>query len=109
MDWQTLLTQNRDLIAEIQQGGGPKATDRQHAKQRLTARERINHLIDDGTQLKELGEWAAWEMYSEWGGAAAAGVICGVAQVSNRTVMLIANDATIKAGAFFPMTAKKIL
>ncbi len=109
MDWQTLLESTRTLVADIVQGGGVKAIQRQHAKQRLTARERIDRLIDPGTTLLEIGLWSAWDMYSEWGGAPAAGVVCGIAQVSDRAVMVIANDATIKAGAFFPMTAKKVL
>src|SRR5690349_22609915 len=95
--------------AHIRQGGGPKAIDRQHAKGRLTARERISRLLDPGTELFELGLWAAWGMYAEWGGAPSAGVVTGIGTVSGRRVMVIANDATVKAGAFFPMTAKKVL
>src|SRR5207253_657571 len=76
---------------------------------RLTARERIDGLIDPGVGFFELGVWAAWGMYREWGGAPAAGVVTGIGTVSGRRVMLIANDATVKAGAFFPMTCKKVL
>ncbi len=90
-------------------GGGQKAIERQHSKGRLTARERIESLIDPGTDFLEVGLWAAWQMYEEWGGAASAGVVCGVGIVSQRLTMIIANDATIKAGAFFPMTVKKVL
>src|SRR5205085_10374837 len=90
-------------------GGGAKAIERQHAKGRLTARERIARLLDPGTELFELGLWAAWQMYAEWGGAPSAGVVTGVGMVAGRRVMVIANDATVKAGAFFPMTAKKVL
>jgi acetyl-CoA carboxylase carboxyltransferase component len=90
-------------------GGGVKAAERQHAKGRLTARERIAHLIDPHTSFSELGLWAAWGMYQDWGGAPAAGVVTGVGTVSGRRVMVIANDATVKAGAFFPMTCKKVL
>jgi 3-methylcrotonyl-CoA carboxylase beta subunit len=93
----------------IQAGGGAAAIDRQHAKGRLTARERLAWLIDPGTQLFELGLWAAWAMYQDWGGAPSAGVVTGIGHVAGRQVMLIANDATVKAGAFFPMTAKKVL
>jgi acetyl-CoA carboxylase carboxyltransferase component len=93
----------------IRQGGGPKAAERQHAKGRLTARERIARLLDPDTALFELGLWAAWGMYADWGGAPSAGVVTGVGTVSGRRVMLIANDATVKAGAFFPMTCKKVL
>src|SRR5438067_3386746 len=95
--------------AKIRQGGGPKATDRQHEKGRMTARERIAKLLDPGEPLFELGLWSAWGMYSEWGGAPSAGVVTGVGTVSGRRVMVIANDATVKAGAFFPMTCKKVL
>ncbi len=93
----------------IRQGGGPKALARQHEKGRLTARERIDTLIDPGSTFFELGMWAAWNMYREWGGAPAAGVVTGIGTVSGRRVMVIANDATVKAGAFFPMTCKKVL
>jgi 3-methylcrotonyl-CoA carboxylase beta subunit len=90
-------------------GGGPRAAARQHEKGRLTARERIARLLDEGSDFFELGLWAAWEMYAEWGGAPSAGVVTGIGSVSGRHVMIIANDATVKAGAFFPMTCKKVL
>jgi acetyl-CoA carboxylase carboxyltransferase component len=93
----------------LMEGGGPKAIARQHAKGRLTARERIARLIDPHTSFFELGLWAAWGMYQEWGGAPSAGVVTGIGTVAGRRVMLIANDATVKAGAFFPMTCKKVL
>jgi acetyl-CoA carboxylase carboxyltransferase component len=94
---------------QIRAGGGQRAIERQHAKGRLTARERIDRLLDPGTSFFELGLWAAWGMYREWGGAPAAGVVTGIGRVCGRLVMLIANDATVKAGAFFPMTCKKVL
>lgn len=103
------LTELRDQEARIKLGGGQAAIKRQHEKGRLTARERIARLIDPGTELFELGLWAAWDMYREWGGAPSAGVVTGVGRVAGRRVMIIANDATVKAGAFFPMTAKKVL
>lgn len=93
----------------IRQGGGAKAIERQHAKDRLTARERIDKLVDAGSVFQELGLWAAYEMYKEHGGAPAAGVVTGVGSVQGRLHMIIANDATVKAGAFFPMTCKKII
>src|SRR5262245_16131675 len=95
--------------ADIRAGGGKQAIDRQHAKNRLTARERIERLLDPQTSLLELGLWAAWNMYQDWGGAPSAGVVTGIGVVSGRQVMVIANDATVKAGAFFPMTCKKVL
>jgi len=95
--------------AELALGGGPKAIERQHAKGRLTARERIDQLIDPETSFFEIGIWAAWQMYTDWGGAPGAGVVCGIGQVAGRRHMIIANDATVKAGAFFPATVKKVL
>jgi len=93
---------------KICEGGGAKAIDSQHSKGRLTARERIALLADPGSFF-ELGIYAAHGMYEEWGGAPAAGVITGLARVHTRLVMLIVNDATVKAGAFFPMTSKKVI
>ena len=104
-----LITEIKHQEEQIRQGGGAKAIDSQHKKGRLTARERIARLIDPETQFFELGLYAAWEMYEEWGGAPSAGTITGLSRVSGRLVMIIANDATVKAGAFFPMTAKKVI
>src|SRR4051812_21756141 len=99
-----LLDEIRTQEARIRQGGGAKAIDRQHAKNRLTARERIARLIDAPDAFFELGLWAAWNLYADWGGAPSAGVVTGIGTVAGRQAMLIANDATVKAGAFFPMT-----
>ena len=104
-----LLTEIKNEEEQILQGGGPKAIEAQHKKGRLTARERIGKLIDPHSQFFELGLYAAFEMYEEWGGAPCAGTITGLAKVCGRTFMIIANDATVKAGAFFPMTAKKVI
>jgi len=109
----------------IRAGGGKGAVARQHEKGRLTARERIELLVDGGekdaaklsgvlpsggaARFMELGMWAAWGMYGEQGGAPAAGVVTGIGEVSGTRCMIIANDATVKAGAFFPMTCKKII
>jgi 3-methylcrotonyl-CoA carboxylase beta subunit len=93
----------------IRQGGGAKAIDRQHEKGRLTARERTARLLDPETAPLEIGLWAGYEMYDAWGGAPAAGVVTVIGQVCGRRHMIIANDATVKAGAFFPATAKKVL
>jgi acetyl-CoA carboxylase carboxyltransferase component len=95
--------------AKLRLGGGPTAIERQHEKGRLTARERVERLIDEGTAFTEFALWAAYGMYGEYGGAPAAGVVTGVGTVSGRQAMIIANDATVKAGAFFPMTCKKII
>src|SRR5262245_56137283 len=104
-----VLADLRRQEAQIREGGGAAASKRQHDKNRLTARERIARLSDPGTELFELGLWAAWNMYADWGGAPSAGVVTGIATVAGRRVMMIANDATVKAGAFFPMTVKKVL
>jgi len=104
-----LLTAIKNEEEKIREGGGAKAIEAQHKKSRLTARERIAALIDPGTHFFELGIYAAHEMYEEWGGAPAAGTITGLGRVAGRMFMIIANDATVKAGAFFPMTAKKVI
>ena len=127
-----LMEEMRGQEEGIRAGGGVKAVEAQHAKGRLTARERIGLLVDgaDGgshisearcgapgllrrilpdSGFLELGVWAAFGMYEEWGGAPGAGVVCGLGRVSGRLCMIVANDATVKAGAFFPMTAKKVL
>jgi 3-methylcrotonyl-CoA carboxylase beta subunit len=103
-----MVSQVRNEEEQIREGGGQKATENQHSKGRLTARERINLLVDHGTFF-ELGSFAAHGMYEEWGGAPAAGVITGLGRIHTRLVMIIANDATVKAGAFFPMTSKKVI
>jgi acetyl-CoA carboxylase carboxyltransferase component len=103
-----LVAQVRNEEEEIREGGGAKAIESQHAKSRLTARERIDLLADPGSFF-ELGLYAAHKMYEDWGGAPAAGVVTGLARIESRMVMLIVNDATVKAGAFFPMTTKKVI
>jgi 3-methylcrotonyl-CoA carboxylase beta subunit len=105
-DLVTIMAREQEKIRE---GGGAKAIESQHSKGRLTARERIALLIDPGTDLLELGSYAAHGMYEEWGGAPGAGVVTGLARVQGRLFMVIVNDATVKAGAFFPMTAKKVI
>jgi 3-methylcrotonyl-CoA carboxylase beta subunit len=94
---------------KIELGGGPSGIERQHRHGRLTARERIARLVDPGSDLFEVGLFAAWNMYREYGGAPSAGVVTVVGMVDGRISMIIANDATVKAGAFFPMTCKKII
>ncbi|WP_179584941.1 acyl-CoA carboxylase subunit beta [Tunturiibacter gelidoferens] len=106
---QVLMAALRVSEDEIRLGGGAKAAEAQRAKGRLTVRERLALLLDEGSEFLELGLWAAYEMYGEYGGAPAAGVVTGLGRVSGRLCMIVANDATVKAGAFFPMTAKKVL
>ena len=105
-----------DLVAsihneeeEIRQGGGANAIEAQHKKGRLTARERLALLLDSGSEFFEIGAYTAFGMYEEWGGAPAAGVVTGLGRIHSRLVMLVVNDATVKAGAFFPMTSKKVI
>ena len=107
-----LRTDTEQLLTEaevIRHGGGEKGVDRQHRNGRLTARERIDLLVDPGSHLFECGLFAAWNMYLEYGGAPGASVVTTIAPVGGRLSMIVANDATVKAGAFFPMTCKKII
>src|SRR5262245_40592132 len=107
-----LRARTAEVLAEedrLRLGGGPEAIDRQHARKRKTARERIATLLDPGSPTLELGLWAAYQLYEEWGGAPGAGVVTAIGSVHDRRVMVVANDATVKAGACFPMTIKKIL
>lgn len=93
----------------IKKGGGSKRIDKEHKKGKMTARERIDFLLDEDSGFDEIGLWAAYEMYEEEGGCPSAGVVTGIGKVNGRSCMIVANDATVKAGAWFPMTAKKNL
>ncbi|MEL7238920.1 MAG: carboxyl transferase domain-containing protein, partial [Planctomycetota bacterium] len=95
--------------AQLREGGGEAGRTRQKKLGRLTARERIDHLRDKNTPWLETNLWAAWQMYPEAGNVAAAGLVTGIGYVHGRQVLIAANDATVKAGAFFPATAKKVL
>lgn len=113
-DLRALTEEILQTEATIRQGGGRAAIERQHEKGRLTARERVDLLLDapaDGSpdRFMELGLWAGHGMYAEYGGAPGAGVVTGIGPVAGAPCMIIANDATVKAGAFFPMTCKKII
>ncbi len=94
---------------DIKLGGGVIAIEKQHSKKRLTARERIDVLIDKESMFFELGLYAAWNMYKEYGSPPASGTIIGVGKINNNDCMIIANDATVKAGAYFEVTLKKTL
>ncbi|MEP7217861.1 MAG: carboxyl transferase domain-containing protein [Bacteroidota bacterium] len=102
-----LLGSIEEIAAGTRAGGGAKAVERLHAKGKLTARERIDLLIDPGTYFLEIGLLTAHGFYKEQGGAPSAGVVAGVGIVEGRECMIVANDATVKAGAWFPLTAKK--
>jgi len=96
-------------LNNIYLGGGQKQIDKLHSKGKLTARERVQFLVDDMDQFIEIGAYAGYEMYEEYGGCPAAGVIVGIGYVSERQCIIVANDATVKAGAWFPITGKKNL
>jgi len=102
---QILETKNQ----QVKLGGGLSRIKKEHEKGKLTARERIDYLIDDESEFLEVGAFAADGMYEEEGGCPSAGVVTGIGYVKNRMCMIVANDATVKAGAWFPMTAKKNL
>src|SRR6201997_2673607 len=95
--------------ALLRQGGGKAGLERQRKLGRLPARERIGQLLDKDAQFFEIGLWAAYKMYQEWGNIVAAGTVAGIGNVAGVPCMIIANDATVKAGAFFPATVKKLL
>ncbi len=103
------LSAMRRKLEKIHLGGGEKKLAKQKAKGKMTARERVEYLKDDDSQFLELGAFAAYKMYEEVGGAAAAGIVAGLAHIAGRLCMIVANDASVKAGAWFPMTAKKNL
>jgi len=95
--------------ATLREGGGKAGQERQHKMGRLLARERIAQLLDKDSPFFEMGLWAAHKMYEQWGKIPAAGAVAGIGNVSGVPCMIIANDATVKAGAFFPATAKKLI
>ena len=95
--------------AEFAGGGGESAARRHTSLGKMLVRDRLRALLDPGTALVEIGVWAGWRMYDEWGGAPSAGCVAGVGTVSGRRCVVVANDATVKAGAWFPITCKKIL
>ncbi|SDA95320.1 Acetyl-CoA carboxylase, carboxyltransferase component [Algoriphagus alkaliphilus] len=104
-----LLEKLATKTVQVQLGGGQKRIDSEHQKGKLTARERIDYLIDTGSEFLEIGTFAADGMYEEEGGCPSAGVVTGIGFVNGRMCVIVANDATVKAGAWFPMTAKKNL
>ncbi|MDP9764333.1 acyl-CoA carboxylase subunit beta [Deinococcus enclensis] len=107
--WAAELARLRADQQTVRAGGGPKAQQRQHEKNRLTARERIRQLIDDQTPFDELMTFAGYGMYEDVGGCPSGGTVTGIGTIQGRPWMIIANDATVKAGAFFPITAKKVI
>jgi acetyl-CoA carboxylase carboxyltransferase component len=104
-----MLQLSRARGEAVVRGGGSQAIEKLHAKGKLTARERIERLIDPGSEFLEIGLFAAYDMYQEFGGAPSAGVVFGIGLIHGRESVIVANDATVKAGAWFPMTCKKNL
>ena len=107
--YKMLISEVNNRLEKIYQGGGVKKIAKQHEKGKLTARERIDHLIDKNSNFLEIGAFAGYEMYKEYGGCPAGGVITGIGYIKGRQCMIVANDATVKAGAWFPITGKKNL
>ncbi|HEV8581769.1 MAG TPA: carboxyl transferase domain-containing protein [Thermoanaerobaculia bacterium] len=107
--WRRQIAEIREQEERIRLGGGVKAQDRQRAQGKMTARERVAALCDPGSPFLELGLWVADGFYKEYGGAPAAGVVMGIGRIHGRDVVVVANDATVKAGAWFPLTCKKVL
>jgi acetyl-CoA carboxylase carboxyltransferase component len=104
-----LLSQLRTKLDKIALGGGKAAIEKQHEKKKLTARERIRYLLDEGSPFIELGALAGYQMYEDQGGCPAGGTVAGIGYVSSRQCVILANDQTVKAGAWFPITGKKNL
>lgn len=96
-------------LAEIALGGGKKQIEKVRAKGKLTVRERIAYLLDEGSSFTEIGAFAGYQMYPEHGGCPAGGTVAGLGYVSGRQCVIVANDMTVKAGAWFPITGKKNL
>ncbi len=103
------LSDMRRKLEKIYEGGGKKAIERQREKNKLTPRERIDYLVDKDKPFVEIGAFAGYEMYAEQGGCPAGGTVAGVGYVSGRQCVILANDQTVKAGAWFPITGKKNL
>lgn len=104
-----LVSKLNHQLVKIRLGGGIKKIEKLHKKGKMSARERIDYLLDDGTESIEIGAFAGWEMYEEYGGCPAGGVVVVIGYVSGRQCIIVANDATVKAGAWFPITGKKNL
>jgi len=104
-----LLSKMNRLFDEVSLGGGQAKIDKHHKKGKWTARERIAYLVDDENAFFEIGAFAGYEMYKEHGGCPSGGVVIGIGHISGRQCMIVANDATVKAGAWFPITGKKNL
>src|SRR3982751_3422747 len=103
------LSQLKSRFDKVATGGGKKSIEKQHEKKKLTARERISYLLDKDAPFIEIGAFAGYEMYQEQGGCPSGGTVAGVGYVSGKQCVVVANDQTVKAGAWFPITGKKNL
>ena len=109
-DWMKAAVQQMQQHFEIiKLGGGKKSIDKQREKNKLTARERIEYLLDKGAVFTEIGSFAGFDMYEEQGGCPCGGTVAGIGYISGRQTVIVANDQTVKAGAWFPITGKKNL
>ncbi len=109
-DWMKLLwSEAKQRFDKIKLGGGKKSIEKQHSRNKLTARERVSYLIDKDSTFTEIGAFAGYGMYEEYGGSPAAGTVSGIGYVSGRQCIIVANDQTVKAGAWFPIACKKNL
>ena len=104
-----LINEINDEVNNIYRCGGELAIEKQHSKGKMTARERVKYLIDKGSFFNEIGRFAAYEMYEEYGNISAAGVVVGIGDINKKKCVIVANDATVKAGAYFEVTLKKTL
>src|SRR5687767_15982304 len=104
---ESLMAELRERTELVARGGGEKAVERHRSRGKLTARERIDRLVDPGTAFLELNALAAWELYD--GDAPSAGIVTGVGVVEGRQCVIVANDATVKGGSYYPLTVKKHL
>ncbi len=104
-----LISGMKRKLGKVALGGGRKKIEKQHAKGKLTARERIDYLKDKDSEFLEIGAFAGYDMYHEYGGCPSGGVVSGITYVEGKQCIVVANDATVKAGAWFPITAKKNL
>jgi len=109
LSYNNIINDFNNEISIIKKCGGKAAIEKQHNKGRLTARERIKYIIDDGTSFFEIGLFAGYDIYNDYGGAPASGIISGIGKIANRNFMIVANDATVKAGAYFETSLKKSL
>lgn len=106
---EALVAELNQKLAQVKLGGGPKRIEALHKKGKLTARERIDYLVDNPADFLEVGAFVGDGMYADEGGCPSGGVVCGIGYIAGRQAMIVANDATVKAGAWFPITAKKNL